>query len=188
MSWRLGLLLLLCGCPALDTSQGLTTTQSPDQFVDYNQFVCTVMPVLIRRCSYLACHGNPDHALRIYSSGKLRLTDDGTRNTRDSSLTSDEVELNFESAAGLLYLSSAAARTAPIISQVPLLAKPLARRVGGAEHHGVGVFPVYPALTLGDDTEWNALVTWVGGATQPNPVDTNCAAVFNNLGLMPRSP
>jgi hypothetical protein len=66
---------------------------------------------------------------------------------------------------------------------VPLLAKPLARRAGGAEHHGVGVFPVYPAQTLADDPEWNQLVAWVSGAFQPVPVDSDCATMFDNLGL-----
>jgi hypothetical protein len=175
-------LAVLAGC-ATDPSQGLATTQPPDEFLDYNQFVCRVQPILIRRCSFLACHGNPDHALRVYSPGKLRIGDISTRALRDGSLTSDEVEYNFQSASGLIYLSSAAARSGPIVSQVPLLAKPLARRAGGAEHHGVGVFPVYPAQTLADDPEWGQLVGWVSGGFQPVPVDSDCAAMFSNLGL-----
>ncbi len=176
----------LCGCPTPDPAGGLTTASPPDQFLDYNQFVCAVEPVLIRRCSYLGCHGNADHALRIYSPGKLRLGDVSTRAARDAQLTSDEVERNFESASGLVYGSSNTARTTPIISEVPLLSKPLAARAGGAEHHGIGIFPVFPITTIDQDQEWQALVAWVGGAKQPSPVSADCSMLFSNMGLTPR--
>ena len=176
----------LAGCPALDPKQGLATTGSPDAFLDYNQFVCTVEPVLIRRCSYLACHGNADHALRLYSPGKLRQVDPGTRNGRDAVLTDSEVELNFQAVSGLLYGASATQRAQPDLQHIALLGKPLKARFGGAEHHGVGIFPAYPAATLADDAEWQALVAWVGGAKQPNPVDDDCAQLFMFMGLQPR--
>jgi hypothetical protein len=177
---------MLAGCPALDPKQGLATTGSPDAFLDYNQFVCTVEPVIIRRCSYLACHGNADHALRIYSAGKLRQSDDGTRNGRDGHLTDSEVELNFESVSGLLYAANADQRAQPDLQKIPLLGKPLKASFGGAEHHGVGIFPAYPAQTLEADAEWQALVAWVGGKKQPSPVDADCAQVFMFMGLNPR--
>ncbi len=175
--------LALSGCPAPDPAQGINTANNPDSFLDYNQFVCTVQPVLIRRCSFLACHGNPLHAFRLYSPGKLRQIDDGTRNGRDSLLTVNEVELNFQSASGLVLTATPAERQAPDLQKVLLLGKPLARRAGGAEHHGVGIFPVYPAKTIAEDAEFNALVQWVQGVAQPKPVDSACADVFNNLGL-----
>jgi hypothetical protein len=178
--------VLLAGCPALDPKQGLATTGSPDAVFDYNQFVCTVEPVIIKRCSYLACHGNADHALRIYSPGKLRQTDDGTRNGRDGLLTQSEVELNFESVSGLLFAASADQRAQPDLQKIPLLGKPLKASFGGAEHHGVGIFPAYPAQTLEADTEWQALVAWVGGKKQPSPVDADCAQVFMFMGFNPR--
>ncbi len=176
----------VAGCPGLDHTQGLQTTGSPDAFLDYNQFVCTVEPVLIRRCSYLACHGNADHALRLYSPGKLRQTDDGTRDGRDARLTDSEVELNFESVSGLLYAATAAERMQPDLQHIPLLGKPLKASFGGAEHHGVGIFPVYPATTLTDDADWQALVAWIGGAKQSSPVDASCQTVFTMMGLTPR--
>jgi hypothetical protein len=182
----LWLVPLACGCPALNPNGGLATQSQPDQFLDYNQFVCTVEPVLIRRCSYLACHGNPDHALRIYSPGKLRLGDIATRAERDVQLSADEVELNFQSASGVVYASSDTARQTPILTQVPLLAKPTAARAGGSEHHGIGVFPVYPLPTLDQDPEWQALAAWVAGATQPQPLSSDCSMVFMNMGLQPR--
>ena len=178
--------LTLAGCPALDPKQGLATTGSPDAFLDYNAFVCNVEPVLVRRCSYLACHGNADHALRLYSPGKLRQTDDGTRDGRDARLTAAEVELNFESVSGLLYAASAAERMQADVQHIPLLGKPLKASFGGAEHHGVGIFPVYPATTLADDADWQALIGWVGGHKQSSPVDADCQTVFTMMGLTPR--
>jgi hypothetical protein len=177
------LLTLLSGCPSPDPAKGIMST--PDS-LDYNYFVCNVQPVLIRRCSYLACHGNPQHALRIYSAGKLRLNDDGTRNGRDSLLTSDEVNLNFQSATGLVLTATPQERAAPDLQKVLLLGKPLARREGGAEHHGVAIFPVFPAKTVSDDPEFISLVLWVQGATQPKPLDSACQQVFDNLGIQPR--
>ncbi len=192
-------LLLVAGCPS-DPSQSLAGAVPPDSFLDYNQFVCGVMPVLIRRCSYLACHGRTDatttpdgkpsqfeHAFRVFSPGKLRLMDDGVRNDRDDILSSDEVNLNFESASGMVMTASAAARAQPDIPAIPLLAKPLARRMGGAEHHGVAIFPVYPNKDLTTDGDWTALAAWVGGARQPNPVEKDCADLFANLNLQPRT-
>ena len=179
--------LAATGCPSPDPTQGIVTTPL-DQQLDYNQFVCSAMPVLVRRCSYLACHGNPNHAFRVYSPGKLRMTSDGTRATRDQGLTQAEVDYNFESAVGMVVAASPAQRNPPDITRIPLLGKPLARRAGGAEHHGVAVFPVYPAQRPEDDQEWQLLVAWVAGAAQPNPVDATCMDVFTNIGIMPRKP
>jgi len=181
---RLAFLLLLAGCPALDPAQGINTQSDP--ILDYNFFVCSAQPVLIRRCSYLACHGNPQHAFRLYSAGKLRLTDDGTRNGRDSVLSAAEVDLNFQSATGLVATATPQERALPDVQKVLLLGKPLARRAGGAEHHGVGIFPVFPAATPADDPEWNALVQWVQGAAQAKPLDQACQQIFDTMGLQPR--
>lgn len=175
----------LAGCPSPNPSQGLATTVPPDQLLDYNEFVCHVEPVLVRRCSYLGCHGNADHALRVYSPGKLRLGDPTTRAARDAMLTADEVERNFESASGIVYTNTVEERQAPS-ERVLLLEKPLSARFGGAEHHGVGIFPAYPAQDLDHDAEWKALVAWVGGKKQPSPVDADCAQTFMIMGLQPR--
>lgn len=175
----------LAGCPAPDPTQGLPQTVPPDQVLDYNAFVCTVQPTLIRRCSYLGCHGNPEHALRIYSPGKLRIGNPTTRDQRDSGLTADEVERNFESAVGVVYTNTVGERQAPS-ERVLLLEKPLAARVGGAEHHGVGIFPAWPAQDLQHDAEWNALVAWVGGKKLTQPLDDDCNTIFMRLGLNPK--
>jgi hypothetical protein len=176
--------LALVGCPAPDNAHGLVTTAPPAQLLDYNEFVCEVQPVLVRRCSFLACHGNADHALRIYSPGKLRLVDTTDRATRDQKLSPDEITRNFESATGTVYTASPDERQTPD-DHVPLLLKPTRASFGGSEHHGVGVFPVYPAADLTHDAEYSALAAWVGGkkATGSEPA---CATMFMQLGVSPK--
>jgi hypothetical protein len=172
----------LAGCPAPDNTHGLVTTGAPATLLDYNEFVCEVQPVLIRRCSFLGCHGNAEHALRIYSPGKLRLdAAAASRAARDALLTADEVQRNFESAVGTVYAATPDERQSPD-DHVPLLVKPARASVGGSEHHGVGIFPVYPAQDLTHDAEWMALSAWVGGkkATGSEPA---CADMFKKLGL-----
>jgi hypothetical protein len=188
--------LLLAGCPANDPSTGLATLGAPETLLDFNEFVCNVEPVLIKRCSYLGCHGNAQHALRIYSLGKLRLGDPPTRNARSNvPLTIDEVRLNFYSAAGMVYGTSASDRQKVTVSRIPLLWKPLAAREGGGQHHGVAVFPTWPHQHVNDptdrDKEWDALVTWVSRDIASNPYDakndSDCVALFNAMGLgMPK--
>jgi hypothetical protein len=178
------LAVALAGCPAPDNAHGLVTTAAPAALLDYNEFVCEVQPVLIRHCSFLACHGQANHALRVYSPGKLRLDASAvTRSTRDAKLSADEVMRNFESATGTVYAASPADRQA-LDDRVPLLVKPARASVGGAEHHGVGIFPTF-GHTLDDDPEWAALIAWVRGkkATGSEPP---CAAMFTNLGLQPQ--
>jgi hypothetical protein len=179
-------LLLLAGCPAKDTSQGLQLppNNDVDQLLDYNKFVCDVMPVLVRRCSYLGCHGNIDHAFRVFSVGKLRATDPMNRNDRDAPLTALEINLNFEAAVGVLLASTADDRASLNLPKLPLLQKPLAARYNGAEHHGVAIFPTF-GHTPDNDPEWQQLIAWVTGATQKPPVQS-CIDFMTNLGVTPR--
>jgi hypothetical protein len=167
----------LGACSRPSPSSGLLQTPTAQLF-DYDDFVCEAMPVLIRRCSYLACHGQPTHALRVYSPGKLRSVA-GTRADRDGPLTADEIEANFDAATGVLLAGEPAASSL-------LLQKPLRAPFGGAEHHGVGIFPIYPHTSLDDDEEWHALLDWVAGKRQPTPLAADCQAVFDGLGLVPR--
>ena len=182
-------LLLVCavalvGCPAPDNAHGLVTTAPPAQLLDYNEFVCEVQPVLIRRCSFLGCHGNSDHALRVFSPGKLRLVDSTTRAARDATLSKDEVMRNFESATGTVYAAQPSDRQSPD-DRVPILLKPTRASFGGSEHHGVGIFPAYPAQDLAHDAEYQALAAWVAGKTATGK-EQACADMFMKLGLTPQ--
>lgn len=178
------LALALTGCPAPDNAHGLVTTAPPSSLLDYNEFVCEVQPVLVRHCSFLACHGNADHGLRVYSPGKLRLVTTTDRASRDDKLSATEIMRNFESATGTVYTAQPADRQNPD-DHVPLLLKPTRASFGGSEHHGVGIFPVYPATDLTKDAEYNMLAAWVAGkkATGAEPA---CAAMFMQLGVSPQ--
>jgi hypothetical protein len=178
--------LLVTGCPATDPTQGLQTGAA-GTVLDYNTFVCDVMPTLVRRCSYMACHGNADHALRIYSPGKLRIGDPLARDSRDAPLTADEIDRNFASAEGMARAASPTDRMSGRRQKIPILQKALSARFGGDEHQRVGIFPVFPHATPDDDPEWLLLVNWVGGAKiATNPLRADCAAFFQSLGVSPR--
>jgi hypothetical protein len=177
--------LLVAGCPSTDPSQGLQTG-APGAVLDYNAFVCDVMPTLVRHCSYMACHGNADHALRIYSPGKLRIGSPLTRDDRDAPLTVDEIQRNFAAAEGMARAASPADRAVGRLQKIPLLQKALSARFGGDEHQRVGIFPVFPHATPDDDPEWQLLVNWVGGAKMTNPLRADCAAFFMSLGVSPK--
>ena len=177
--------LLSAGCPALDPNKGLQTAPAAQSY-DYNAFVCGAMPVLVRHCSYLACHGNAAHAFRVYSPGKLRAGDVASRNDRDAPLTSDEVQANFDSASGILLAGPPPDGTTLVLQRAPLLQKPLKAAFGGSEHHGIGIFPFAPAQSLDADPEWSALVAWAAGQRQPVPPAAECQAFFTSLGLPAR--
>ena len=142
---------------------------------------------MIRRCSFLGCHGNAEHALRIYSPGKLRLDDSSgdAPGARRQALRADEVKRNFESAVGTVYFALPSDRLSAERQGAAAGPSRRARRVGGAEHHGVGIFPVFPAQDLAHDPEWNALAGWVGGQ-EGHRQRAACADMFMKLGLKPQ--
>ncbi len=179
------LALFSAGCPSLDQSKGLQKVPAAQSY-DYNAFVCGAMPVLVRHCSYLACHGDPRHAFRVYSPGKLRGFDVASRSDRDAPLTADEVQANFDSASGVLLAGPAPDTASLDLQTAPLLLKPLKAAFGGSEHHGIGVFPFPPAQSLDADPEWTALVAWAAGQKQPIPPTADCQAFFAAEGLVPR--
>jgi hypothetical protein len=176
--------VLASGC-SLNPNQGLQTAPAAETY-DINGFVCEAMPVLIRHCSYLGCHGNAQHALRIYSPGKLRASDVVTRADRDASLTAAEVEANFDSATGVLLAGKPPNGQSLDLQTAPLLQKPLRAAFGGDEHHGVGIFPFPPATTLAGDPEWNALLGWAAGGKEPKPLSSDCANLFMAIGVSPK--
>src|SRR3569833_3756438 len=67
---QLGILtaIALAGCA------DVTNAPAPDPSKTLNEtaFRCGAEPVLIAQCSYTACHGKDESALRVYSLGKLR--------------------------------------------------------------------------------------------------------------------
>ena len=140
----------------------------PTASLDQETFRCAVEPVLVRDCSFLACHGNPGLALRVYSIGKLRdpgVADDdidiATLAGRAQLLTagaacgqkSDEHHANFLSAAGLAF-----GGVAP--EDNLLVRKPLPTEDGGYEHVGGAIF------TGTGDPRVVAIRDWLAGKTR----------------------
>jgi|GEM_PF-743824 len=182
----LAFLLTLAGCPAPDPNGGLPPTTSA-QSLDWAGFVCNAQPVLLRHCAFSACHGNADHALRLYSPGKLRRAAIVTRQDRDTTLSATEVADNYLSTGGLVWPTTG---VGPITdpAQIQLLGKPLATSFGGSQHQGIAVFPVYPADIPGNDPEWKALRDWAEGTKAARPFNADCQALFDALQLDPNGP
>ncbi len=109
-----------------------------------------IEPILIRDCSYLACHGNAGLALRVYSVGKLRAGESSTLDTRTAPLTTDERHANYESALGFSFPNVAPQDNF-------LVRKPLAQSLGGYEHTGGAI---YSGL---DDPRFMNMLAWVQG-------------------------
>ena len=137
------------GCSVDNTAP--TTAQL--RTLDLDSFACDVQPVLVRRCSMLACHGQAGHALRLYSPGKLRLGAARTLVQRDAPLTDDELHANYCSARGLAPANDPTDATV-------LLHKTLAPAVGGGEHKG-GV--IFRSL---DDPDYQKIRGWLDGKVQ----------------------
>jgi hypothetical protein len=102
----------------------------------------------VRQCSYSACHGIADAALRVYSPGKLRATAPTDSDVASAPLTDAEHHANFESAAGFAFGVAA-------IEDNFLLRKPLPSRAGGYEHAGGAIW------TGTGDAQYVAIYTWL---------------------------
>src|SRR5262245_31472015 len=71
----LPLVVLLADCTSVEQAPAPSAVAQLDRGV----FDRCIAPILIRNCSFNACHGNEGFALRVYSVGKLRAP--GTPNT-----------------------------------------------------------------------------------------------------------
>jgi hypothetical protein len=147
-----GLLVVVCAActtvtnePAGDPTTGLSETV----------FKCKAEPVLVTQCSYLACHGNANSALRVYSVGKLRETTPTDSTALTAPLTDSEQHANYLSAAGF-----SAYNLLPADNW--LVRKPLPSVDGGYEHKGGAIFSG-PA-----DPQYAAITQWLTGATGCN--------------------
>ena len=160
----------------------------PAQLLDYNEFVCEVQPVLVRRCSFLACHGNADHALRVYSPGKLRLVDSAmtTRSARDAKLSRrrGRAQLRVGHRHRLLRAAEPIARIRD--DRVPHPASSRrAPRSAAPSITASASSPSIPRRIWRTIPSTHALAAWVAGkkATGNEPA---CADMFMKLGLNPQ--
>ncbi|MCB9540473.1 MAG: putative metal-binding motif-containing protein [Myxococcales bacterium] len=141
---RVGAALLaalgLGGC-AVDVAEATTPPALDPAF-----FAAHVEPVLARGCATLACHGDPDRPLVLYSVSKLR----GAPELADSELTPEELCADFRNARGF------ADGDAPERSL--LLMKPQYLEEGGTWHGG--------GYHFGEaDAEYRCVALWLAGET-----------------------
>ncbi len=117
--------------------------------LDETDFRQNVEPILIRDCSYMACHGLPNSPLRLYSIGKLRRGDNSTLEARTLPLSEEEHHLNFLSAQAFSFGGVAPADSL-------LVRKPMPAASGGYEHKGGAMW------TGTSDPDVMAIRDWLG--------------------------
>jgi len=142
---RYACVLVLAACNSVTNGPATDPTTSVDETV----FRCNVQPVLVRQCSYNACHGNAGSPFRVYSPGKLRASPPANIDDAIAVLTDAEQHANFTSAAGFLFDVS--------VDDDWLLRKPLPAALGGYEHKGGAIW------TGTSDPQYVAVHDWLAG-------------------------
>lgn len=141
-----GLFTVLSACAVVESP----LAPPPSIGLDEKVFRCSVEPVLVRQCSYTACHGIAGSPLRIYSPGKLRAVRPASIDAAIAPLTDAERHANFLSASGFRFGVEDPADNL-------LVRKPLAPVEGGYTHEGGAIF----AST--GDTQWRTIEAWLAG-------------------------
>ncbi len=146
---RVPLTVLILGAAACSAVENATVTD-PAAALSEPVFRCNVQPILVKQCSYNACHGIAGTALRVYSPGKLRAMPAADIDALIAPLTDDEQHANFESASGFAFGTTS-------VDDNFLLRKPLAAADGGYEHAGGAIFP------SGSDPQLGTIRAWLLG-------------------------
>jgi hypothetical protein len=140
------LVLAATGCTTV------TNEPAPSVSLDETVFKTKVERILVAQCSYVACHGNPGSALRVYAPGLLRAAPAANLSDAQAPLTADEEHAKFLSAAAF-------STTAETPADNWLLRKPLPSTFGGFEHKGGAIFK------SPNDASYAAIYCWLTGAT-----------------------
>jgi hypothetical protein len=146
---------LLVACSDVENAPAADPTKSLDETV----FRCSVEPILVRQCSYNACHGialTDGAALRVYSPGKLRAMQSPNIDTAIAVLTEMEHHANFQSAAGFSFGTTN-------VDDNWLLRKPLPSPAGGYEHKGGAIWRDT------NDAQYSAIRSWLSGTGKCTP-------------------
>ncbi len=145
------LMVLVVACSQSDLSD-----PAPPAQLDEAYFRCKVQPVLVARCSFLACHGDPGRPYRLFARQQLRL---GVQaRDRGIALTEAETRANY-SATVELALEGLGDRSDPL-----LLAKPLDEDGGGYFHRGREMYRGPDAFASREDADYKTLADWTTGA------------------------
>ena len=148
---RMLIVFAISGCTTVANEAG----PDPTTGLSETMFRCKVQPILIAQCSFNACHGNGQSALRVYSIGKLRATTPADSTAAIAALTESEQHANYTSAAGFAVFTDTPANNW-------LLRKPLPPNDGGYEHKGGAIY-TGPA-----DPQYATVTQWLNGATSCN--------------------
>jgi len=143
MTWGVRIALLAGACSVVQNEP----VADPAAALSEPVFRCNVEPILVKQCSYSACHGIAGAALRVYSPGKLRATQPADIDAAIAPLTEAEHHSNFESAAGFAFGVTA-------VDNNFLLRKPLPARDGGYEHAGGAIWSGLGDPQLGAVRAW----------------------------------
>jgi hypothetical protein len=148
--WALAISLAVAiSVPACSDEQNAPATD-PSTALSETVFRCNVQPILVKQCSYNACHGIAGAAFRVYSPGKLRAMPAMNIDTEIAPLTDAEQHANFQSASGLNFGITS-------VDDNWLLRKPLPQALGGYEHKGGAIWK-----NTGD-SQYQAIRAWLTG-------------------------
>jgi hypothetical protein len=144
--WRIAILAMLVGsaCSVVQNEPAANPAAALSETV----FRCNVEPILVKQCSYNACHGIVGASFRVYSPGKLRSAVPADIDGAIAPLTDQEHHANYQSAAGFQFGITA-------VDDNWLLRKPLPSRDGGYEHAGGAIW------TGGGDPQYGAIRAWL---------------------------
>jgi hypothetical protein len=147
-------------------------------------FQATVYPVLMRDCSFNACHGAPHRFFQVFGPGRTRI---GLDPKSEDPATMAEIQTSYARAVAMLITDGPVTRSL-------LLSKPLEGRAGGVGHRGADNFGrnVYQTTM---DPNYLALYTWASTvpttAAKPSAMGTagarGTAGVQGTAGATGRS-
>lgn len=124
--------------------------------LDANFFRCEVQPVLVARCSYMACHGNVKRPFRVYAEQRFRLDLTWDVDEYDLAITEQELAANLQMVRGFVGRGD---------GDVDLLTeKPLDTRAGGLFHRGKGPYGDDDTFVDRSDPSYVILSEFVAGA------------------------
>ena len=123
---------------------------------DFSEFHNTIYPVLLRDCSFAACHGDAGRFFRVWGPGRTRLPGKTSTPEAFDLPTGDELSATYSLSLAFIDANDAA--------QSDLLRKPLAIEAGGAAHGGIDAYGRNVYRTV-QDSGFAALAAWVYGTS-----------------------
>lgn len=148
---------VLGGTPACDSASSGAVLPTPDR----EQFTADVYPVLLRDCSFHACHGDSMRPFQVYGAGRRRLADaEGELPFPLDPSLPQEIDASYDRARSMLLYRGEDVAMAPLLRKI---------RPGGA-HEGVDARGLNVYLST-DAFGYRVLEAWARGEATPEPDD-----------------